>query len=124
MSGVTKALLVAVGTVAMGLGVLGILVPLLPTTPFLLLAAACYARSSQRFHRWLLANRYLGQYIRDYQERRGMSRRAKVTTLALLWVALGFSAGLLVPAFAGRLVLLLVGVGVTLHILSLNTIPE
>ena len=64
----SRWLLIAAGTVFLALGVVGILLPLLPTTPFLLLAAACYAKSSKRFSNWLLNNRVFGKIIKDYRE--------------------------------------------------------
>ena len=88
---VKRAILVAAGSVSLGLAVLGIFLPLLPTTPFLLLASACYVRSSERLHRRLMGNRVLGGYIRNFQERRGIPLRAKVTTVALLWLPLAYS---------------------------------
>ena len=72
-----------------GLGVLGIFLPLLPTTVFLLLAAACYARSSERFYLKLVNSPWLGGYIRNQREGRGMRRRDKIVTLALLWIGIG-----------------------------------
>jgi uncharacterized membrane protein YbaN (DUF454 family) len=107
-----------VGTFSVGLGVLGILLPVLPTTPFLLLAAACYARSSQRFYDWLLNSRYLGRYIRDYREYGGPAPGTAAVVLLLLWATLGLSAGVLVSSTAVRVVLFLVGLGVSAHILS------
>jgi len=86
-----KALLVAAGSLCIVLAVLGVFLPLLPTTPFLLLASACYVRSSERLHRWLMGNRVLGTYIRNFQERRGIPLRAKVVTVALLWLSLLYS---------------------------------
>ena len=73
------------------LAVLGVFLPLLPTTPFLLLASACYVRSSERLHGWLMGNRLLGGYIRNFKERRGIPVRAKVTTVILLWLPLLYS---------------------------------
>ena len=99
----------------------GIAVPVLPTTPFLLLAAFFYARSSQRFHDALLGNRLFGSYIRNYVERRGMTRRSKVATLALLWLGIGLAATFATDILAMRLTLLLIAAGVTLHILTLRT---
>ena len=61
-----KSVLISIGTLSVFLGFLGIFIPLLPTTPFLLLAAACYIRSSDRFYQWLIDNKWLGRYIRDY----------------------------------------------------------
>jgi uncharacterized membrane protein YbaN (DUF454 family) len=116
-----RPLLIAAGTAFVGLGILGLFLPVLPTTPFLLLAAACYARSSERFYRWLLTNRWFGRYIRNYREGRGIPLRHKVLTLLLLWAALGYSAWSAVPVVWAKGVLLGVGVGVTLHILRVKT---
>jgi uncharacterized membrane protein YbaN (DUF454 family) len=86
-----KALLVAAGSLCVALAVLGVFLPLLPTTPFLLLASACYVRSSERLHGWLMRNRLLGGYVRNFRERRGLPLRAKFTTVALLWLPLLYS---------------------------------
>ncbi len=87
-----KILLVACGSLAVALGVIGIFVPLMPTTVFLLLAAACYARSSDRLYRRLVGSRWLGGYIRSSREGGGMTRRQKAFTLALLWIGIAASA--------------------------------
>lgn len=84
-------MLVAAGSLCVGLGVLGLFLPLLPTTPFLLLASACYVRSSERLHGWLMGNRVLGGYVKAFKERRGIPLRAKFTTVALLWLPLLYS---------------------------------
>ena len=86
-----KALLVAAGSVSLALAVLGLFLPLLPTTPFLLLASACYVRSSERLHGWLVGNRVLGGYIRNFQERRGIPLRGRVITVVVLWLPLLYS---------------------------------
>ncbi|MEW6309223.1 MAG: YbaN family protein, partial [Bacillota bacterium] len=88
MRPVTRWLLLAAGSVALALGVLGLFLPLLPATPFLLLSAACYSRSSERFYRWLVNHRVLGTYIRNYVERRGVTMRAKLYTLGVLWTTM------------------------------------
>jgi uncharacterized membrane protein YbaN (DUF454 family) len=98
------------------LGVLGIFLPLLPTTPFLLLGAACYARSSERWYGWLVGNRWFGPYIRHYREGRGISRRRAAVALALLWLTIGYSALVVVSAWWLRLALLAVAGGVTAHL--------
>jgi uncharacterized membrane protein YbaN (DUF454 family) len=116
--------LIAAGTLFVGLGVLGIFIPVLPTTPFLLLAAICYARSSQRFYHWLLNNRWFGSYIRNYLQKRGVPLKVKVVTLALLWLAIGCSAAFAVQVFAARLILILIAIGVSIHVLSLRTLKE
>ena len=91
MNRAKKALLIASGSLCVALAVLGLFLPLLPTTPFLLLASACYLRSSERLHGWLMGNRVLGGYIRNFRERRGIPLRAKFTTVALLWLPLLYS---------------------------------
>ena len=108
-----RALLVVCGTICVGLGILGIFLPLMPTTVFLLLAAACYARSSERFHRRLVEHPWLGPYIRQSQ---GMTTRQKAISIGVLWASLMVT--MVWTAHAGwlRLLLVLVGAGVTLHI--------
>jgi uncharacterized membrane protein YbaN (DUF454 family) len=117
-----RILLVIAGTVCVGLGIVGIFVPVLPTTPFLLLAAACYARSSQRFHNWLLNNKWFGSYIRNYLERKGITLRAKIITLSLLWITIGVSIAFTVETLALKLILVIIAIGVSIHILSLRTL--
>ena len=114
-----RALLVVCGTLSVALGVLGIFLPLLPTTVFLLLAAACYARSSERFYLKLINSPWLGGYIRNQREGRGMRKRDKVATIALLWVGIGATAIWTVDAWWVRLVLVAIAAGVTLHVVKL-----
>lgn len=115
-----KKLLIIAGTIFVGLAILGILLPILPTTPFLLLAAACYARSSERFSNWLLGNRLFGKVIRDYREKKGMSLKLKALFIVSLWVTIGCSAAFAVDMLPVRIVLIVVGVGVTAHIVLIR----
>ena len=120
-----RYLLTAAGVVSLGLGALGVVLPLLPTTPFLLLAAACFFRSSDRLYDWLMRHRWFGPYIRNYREHRAIALGAKVGTLTLLWVTLAFTGLVVMESWWVRLMLLAVGVGVTWHVLSLRTLtPE
>lgn len=120
---VRRALLVSAGTLCAALGVIGVFVPVLPTTPLLLLAAACYARSSKRMYRWLLGNRLFGEHLRRYRSGEGLPLAWKVSTLVLLWAVLGLSILLAVPGGAWwlRAALCAVGVGVTIHVLRIKT---
>ena len=111
----------AAGTACVGIGAIGIVVPVLPTTPFLLLAAICYARSSQRLYTALLSNRLLGSYIGNYLEGRGMTARAKAWTLSLLWLGIALTAALATDSLMVRMLLAAVLVGVTIHILMVGT---
>lgn len=117
---IRKAVLIFVGTVCVGLGVLGMFLPLLPTTVFLLMAAYCYSRSSERFHTWLLNNRLFGSYIKNYKSGQGISMRQKVTTISILWVSIGVSIWLL-GGFWVTLLLLAIAIGVTLHLVLIKT---
>lgn len=119
-----RTLLIIAGTLLVGLGIIGIFMPVLPTTPFLLLAAACYARSSQRFYHWLLNNKWLGNYIKNYIQRKGVPLKVKVLTITLLWITIGFSVVFAVEVFLVRLILILIAIGVSIHIFSIRTLKE
>ncbi|NGM88106.1 DUF454 domain-containing protein [Parapusillimonas sp. SGNA-6] len=116
-----KLLFNIVGTVAVILAILGVFVPLLPTTPFLLLASACYLRGSDRLHRWLMSNKVFGPYIANIQSGRGIPLRAKVTALVFLWGSLLVSAWI-VPLLWVRLLLLIPGIGVSIYLLRMKTL--
>jgi hypothetical protein len=125
MRGLKRILLTVCGTLAVALGVLGMLVPLLPTTPFLLLAAICYARGSKRFYNWLLTNPWCGEYIRNYREGRGIPLKQKVLTLLLLWSTIVYTAGFVVSLWWVRLLLFGMAAGVTVHLVRVKTFrPE
>lgn len=116
-----RVLLIACGTLCVVLGVLGIFVPVLPTTPLLLLAAICYARSSERFYHWLLNNRWFGEYIKNYREGRGIPLRIKILTLIALWLTIGFATLRVVSVWWVQFILLGVAVGVTIHLVRITT---
>lgn len=116
--------LVTLGLLATGLGVVGIFVPLLPTTPLLLLAAACFARSSERFHTWLVQHNHLGPIIGGYLDGSGMPRKAKRIAIILVWLTLPPSALLLVPAVWLKTLLILLAAGITWYLLHLPTRHE
>jgi uncharacterized membrane protein YbaN (DUF454 family) len=115
-----RAFYTFVGILSLALGVLGIFLPLLPTTPFLLLAAFCFLRGSARMHAWLMSHRILGPYIRDFQSGRGIPLRSKCIALALMWPSLAYSAWL-VPVPWVRWTFLIPGIGVTLYLWRLPT---
>ncbi len=122
MNVLAKTLLITVGTVSVVLGCLGLFLPVLPTTPFLLLAAFCYARSSQRFYDWLLNSPVFGGYIRNYREGGGMTRRHKITTIAMLWLTMGCTVLFLVPLLWVKILLLAVASCVTFYLLRIRTL--
>ena len=119
-----KLLWNAAGTFFLSLGIVGTAVPLLPTTPFLLLAAACYLRGSARMYRWMMTNKYFGQYLKDYRAGRGMPLKVKVGTVSLLWAVITFSAIFTTSITIVRIGLFVVAMGVTIHIFTLKTKKE
>ena len=122
---VISASLIVAGTISLTLGAIGILLPILPTTPFLLLSAACYLRSSERMHKWLLGNRWFGEYIRNYQEGRGIPLKTKIVAMAFLWVAIIYSAFFaLNEILIAQVALLLIALGVSVHLIRLPTLKK
>ena len=118
---VRRGVYFSVGATSVALGVIGIVVPLWPTTCFLLLAGWCFARSSPRAERWLHENRLFGRYLRDYRERGIISSRVRHTSLVVLWGFIGVSAILLMSRLWAVAILLFVALAVTVHLYSLPT---
>jgi len=108
-----------VGLCCTTLGVLGIFLPLLPTVPLLLLAAACFARSSERFHNWLLDHPHLGPMIRGYLDGQGIPLRAKITAIGLIWVTIPISVLFIIPLFWVKVFLIVIGLCITIYLLRL-----
>lgn len=116
-----KVLLIAAGSVSLALGAVGVLLPLLPTTPFLLLAAFCYLSSSRRLYDWLINHRVFGAYIYNYVTFRAVKRSVKIGVLVVLWLTLTVSI-LLVHNLYIRIALVVIGAAVSIHVLTLRTL--
>jgi uncharacterized protein len=115
--------LLAAGVLCVILGVIGIFLPILPTTPFLLLAAACFARSCDSCYAWLLEHRWFGSFIRNWQERRGVTRRQKTAALAFLWTGIAVSIAFGTDLWWVRLMLVTIATCTTLYlVLGLKTV--
>lgn len=121
MGRLKRSILIILGSLCFVLGVIGIFLPVLPTTPFLLLAAGLYARSSNRFYVWLLNNRWFGSYIRNYREGKGIPRKQKIFSIAMLWLTIGYTIGFVIDLWWVRILLLIVAVGVTFHLAWIKT---
>lgn len=119
-----RLFLLGSGLLAVGLGSVGIFVPLLPTVPFLLLAAACFARSSERFHSWLLEHPHLGPVLHGYLDGQGISLRAKVSALMLLWVSIPVSVFFFIDPRWVQILVIGIGLGVTMHLVRLPQTPN
>lgn len=109
------------GIILTGMGIAGMFLPLLPTTVFLLLAAWCFARSSEKFYKWLHKNRFFGKYLSDYSTGKGMTKRSKIFSLSFLWTGIIFSMIYATELLYVRILLLIIAIGVTWHLLAIKT---
>jgi uncharacterized membrane protein YbaN (DUF454 family) len=118
---IKRVLLIIAGMLALAAGAAGIALPILPTTPFVILAAACFGMSSPKLYSWLVNTRYFGEYIRHYREKSDISAQARRTGIIVLWLTLCVSSIVFRKPFVW-LILGLVGVCVTAHILLIGRI--
>ena len=117
---IVRAFFFAAGTISLVLGAIGIVLPVLPTTPFLLLALACYLRSSQRMTHWMLNNKYFGKYIKNYKEGKGIPLKTKIFAITVLWVTIGYAI-YIVPIWIAQLSMFIIAVAVTTHLIRVPT---
>ena len=114
-------LYISLGSLLVAIGVIGIVLPLLPSTIFFLLAAGCFGRSSPSAYRWLTKNRWFGKELREYREERGATVASKALSIGTLWLGIGLSAYLIDSTWV-RVLLVVIASGVTVHLLRLHTI--
>lgn len=118
-----RYLYILLGAIFLSLGVIGVFLPILPTTPFLLLTSFCFLRSSKRLYNWLVNHRIFGVFIYNYLIYKSATKNTKIGTTIFLWASL-FISSLFISQFVIKLVLLAVGIGVTIHIYSLKTLTQ
>jgi len=123
-SRIKKFFLILVGYIFIGLGILGIILPIMPSTIFFILAAASFLRSSEKNYERLINNRYIGKYIKNYIEQHGMTKSSKIVSISFLWVTLLVSIFIFAEFLWLKILLTLIGIGVTMHISKLNTLKE
>lgn len=119
---IRRICLLIVGLISLGLAIIGIIVPLIPTTPLLLLAATCFVRSSNRLYEWLITQKYLGPYIKNYRDGKGIPLSAKIIGVILLWTSMLFTIFFVVPLIAVKLILAAVAAFFTWFILKQKTL--
>ena len=117
---VKKLLLTLLGIILLSLGAVGVLIPVLPTTPFVLLAAACFSTGCEKAAEWLRSSRVFGQYIENYRTKKGISRTLKIASIVFLWAGLATSIAITQKTWLSIL-LGAIGVGVTIHLLLIKT---
>ena len=108
------------GFILVAIGVIGIFLPLLPTTIFLILASICFLKSSPKANEWLRNHKVLGGYIDNYQNKTGLTRNAKIANIITLWTSISLSAFLLTEELYIRIILLTIAIGVTIHLLMIK----
>lgn len=118
---IRKYLLITGGTISFSIGIVGIMIPLLPTTPFLLLSSYCYIKSSRKLYDFITTHKIFGKYISNYIEHKGIDKKSMIISIAFLWLTLGVSIILLRHNHL-RGLLVLVGIFVSIHILKLKRI--
>ncbi|MBR5851248.1 MAG: YbaN family protein [Bacteroidaceae bacterium] len=119
-----KFLFAFLGSVSLALGIMGVFLPVLPTTPFLLLSAALYMRSSQRLYDWLMSHKHLGAYIRNFREHKALPMRVKVVSVTMVWATLLYCAVFVAQEWWMSLLFIAIALGVTIHILSYRTLKK
>jgi uncharacterized membrane protein YbaN (DUF454 family) len=116
-----KTIYIILGTISLILGTIGIFLPLLPTTPFYLLTAWLYMRSSEKLYNKVMSNKYFGTIVRNFQEDKAISLKTKIATVSILWITILLSAFLAVSVWWLRVLLFAIATGVTIHVLSYKT---
>ena len=119
-----KLVYILIGALSLALGIIGIFVPLLPTTPFLLLSAACWLRGSRRLYDWLLNQRCLGPYIRNFFEYKAIPLHAKIISVSLIWITMLTCAIWIVKPILLKVLLIALAVAISWHILSYRTMTK
>ncbi|HEC37211.1 hypothetical protein LCGC14_1574120 [marine sediment metagenome] len=117
---VINSILFVVGLISLILGSIGIVLPVLPTTPFLLLSAACFAKSSKKFYNWLMNNRVLGTFIKNYKEGKGMPIKTKIFTLSTLWITILITIFFFVKILWVQIILWIIVIAVSTHIILIR----
>lgn len=119
-SPLVRAFLLFLGILALVLGVIGVFVPLLPTTPFLLLASYSFARSNNRFNDWLLTNRFFGKHLQNYIKRKTVQSEIKWITIIVLWTTILITLSVIQTPVFVKILLILIATGVSVHLFTLK----
>ena len=120
-----RIFLIVVGCISLALGVTGMFLPLLPTTPFLLLSAAVWLKASPALYEWLLNHKVFGEYIRNFREHRAIPLRVKIVSVSLVWLTIGYCIFAVVDEWwCAQLLMFLLAVGISWHILSFATLKK
>jgi len=114
--------MIFLGSVSVLLGIIGIFLPVLPTTPFLLLGASIYIRYSEKHYNWLINHKWLGYYIKNYRAGNGITLKTKIVSISFLWISISYSALFVVPELSIKILLFYIAIRVTRHIFLIKTL--
>ena len=115
-----RTLFTVLGCLFLALGAIGVFIPIMPTTPFILLSAACFSAGNSKVATWLRNNRFFGPYLENFKTKQGVSLSLKVISILFVWLGLGISM-LIVRIWWVCIILGAVGIGVTIHLLMIKT---
>jgi hypothetical protein len=121
MPGIYRYLYFISGVLLVAIGVIGIFLPILPTTIFLILASTCFIKSSPKANEWLRNHKILGMYIKNYQDGSGLTVKSKIFNITFLWIMISASAIFFTELWYIRLLLIAIAIGVTIHLLMVKT---
>lgn len=116
-----KALYVTLGSLSLGAGIAGIVLPGVPTTPFLLLSAALYFKSSERLYKWLINHKIFGKFIKNYRENKSLSRYTKIISIITMWIMITLSVTLFIDNDIIRVIVVALGITGTVFMLKIKT---
>lgn len=117
---IKKTILIVLGCLFLTLGGVGVFIPVLPTTPFCILAGVCFSASSEKMYNWLLNSKVFGVFLKNYRDKTGIPMKYKIVSIAFLWTSLGISIFLVDNGIVDW-ILVAVGVVVTAHLLLIKT---
>ncbi|NMA84189.1 MAG: DUF454 domain-containing protein [Epulopiscium sp.] len=123
MKRILNFILILLGSISLVLGIIGIFMPILPTTPFLLLSAFCYIRSSKRLYHWLINHKVFGQYIYNYLTYGAVKKNTKIVAILSLWITIPIAI-FLIPNQYVKIIIFIIATSVTIYILNLKTLTE
>lgn len=119
-----KVIYIIIGSLALGLGLLGMFLPLLPTTPFLLLSAAMYFKGSERLYNWLLSRKIIGEYIRQFRETKAIPLHAKIISVTMIWLTILYCIFFVLDKIYLQILLFVIALSVSVHILRYKTLRK
>lgn len=119
-----KVILMTLGSISLVLGFIGVFLPVIPTTPFVLVSLACFMNTSEKMHHFVMTNKHLGPYARAYANGEGIPKRAKLKAVFLIWITIGFSVIFVLDKLPLRLMLLIIATIVSTYIFTRPTVEE